>query len=288
MKLKNAYIKLKNLFLSKFLHYNVANIDETIDELLNTQKSIIRFGDGELSILIGGNIGFQKSDEKLRKRLAEVISLNINDIMIAVPGPLGNEYGYLTKKAAKWWKRSIYNEKYYWCQYLHKEKKYYDSLVSRFYVGFEKREDSQRIIEKIKLLWGNKKVLIVEGKFTKMGVGNDLFSKAKEIKRIICPPENAFDLYDEILKKTLVFAKDFDFVLVSLGPAAKILVYDLYKQGVRAIDIGHVDNEYEWYLKGDHCRSAIKGKYVNEVAGGNIINESDNEVLKKEIVCVID
>lgn len=288
MKLKKIYIKSMNFLLSKFLRYKVVTVDQTIEELLKTKKSLIRFGDGELSILRGGNIGFQKSSEKLKARLAEILSLKSNDLMLAVPGPLGKEYSCLTNKAFKWWKQNIYHEKYYWHQYLHKDQIYYNALVSRFYVGVEKRDDSQRIIENLKLLWDDKKVLIVEGKYTKMGIGNDLFLKAKEIKRILCPPENAFDLYDEILKKTLVFARDFDFVLVSLGPAAKILVYDLYKQGVRAIDIGHVDNEYEWYLKGDHCRSAIKGKYVNEIAGGNIVNESDNEVLKKEIVCVID
>lgn len=32
-----------------------------------------------------------------------------------------------------------------------------------------------------------------------MGVGKDLYENAKSVKRIICPTNNAFDKYDEIL-----------------------------------------------------------------------------------------
>jgi hypothetical protein len=35
-------------------------------------------------------------------------------------------------------------------------------------------------------------------------------------------------------------------ILISLGPTATVLAYDLAKLGYWAIDIGHIDNEYEW------------------------------------------
>ena len=38
-------------------------------------------------------------------------------------------------------------------------------------------------------------------------------------------------------------------ILIALGPTATILAYDLYKLGYRAIDIGHIDIEYEWFLR---------------------------------------
>ena len=286
MKIKNAYIKFCNWFLSKTCIYKVATMDETIDELLKTDKSLIRFGDGELRILVGKDIGFQKSDKALQKRLAEVLAYRGNEIMIALPGPLGNEYSLLTSKARNWWKDNIYQEKYYWSKYLSKKQKYYNALLSRFYVGIENRTDSERLIKKIKKLWEDKRLLIIEGSLTKNGVGNDLFDNAKEVRRILCPPTNAFDKYDEILHQAISHSKDFDLVLISLGPTSKILAFDLNRTGSRAIDMGHIDNEYEWFVKGDHVRSKLTGKYVNEVEGGNKI-EGELDYNSEEILSVI-
>ena len=43
----------------------VLNVNQTIDLLCNTQKSLARFGDGEISILYGHPAIFQKYDERL-------------------------------------------------------------------------------------------------------------------------------------------------------------------------------------------------------------------------------
>ena len=54
-------------------------------------------------------------------------------------------------------------------------------------------------------------------------------------------------------------------VCITLGPAATVLAYDLAKVGVQAMDIGQLDNEYEWYLQGVQERIKIKGKMVAEL-----------------------
>ena len=65
--------------------------------------------------------------------------------------------------------------------------------------------------------------------------------------------------------------------LIALGPAAGVLVYDLYKAGYQAIDIGHMDLEYEWYLSGTGCRSVVKNKYNNELLGGDQVEDIVDE-----------
>lgn len=40
--------------------------------------------------------------------------------------------------------------------------------------------------------------------------------------------------------------------MISLGPTATVLAYDLFKAGYQAIDFGHVDVEYEWWRMGAH------------------------------------
>jgi len=68
------------------------------------------------------------------------------------------------------------------------------------------------------------------------------------LQRIICPDENSFDVYNKIYEEAVKIDKSKLF-LISLGSTATILDFDLYKIGYQAVDIGHVDIEYEWYLR---------------------------------------
>ena len=49
-------------------------------------------------------------------------------------------------------------------------------------------------------------------------------------------------------------------ILIALGPTATVLSYDLNKLGYQAIDIGHADIEYEWYLRKAKKKIPIKNK----------------------------
>ena len=51
------------LYEKGILHNSVKvhSIDETIDELLQTNKSLVRFGDGEIVMIKGGDLMLQKA-----------------------------------------------------------------------------------------------------------------------------------------------------------------------------------------------------------------------------------
>ena len=114
---------------------------------------------------------------------------------------------------------------------------------------FRDKSNSARWFSKIKNIWDGKEILLVEGEKSRLGMGNDLFSNAKKIERILCPAENAFDKYDDIVNKVLEQDSG-KLVLIALGMTATVLAYDLHKLGYWAIDIGHIDIEYEWFLRG--------------------------------------
>ena len=95
---------------------------------------------------------------------------------------------------------------------------------------------------------GGRDVILVEGERTKQGIGNDLFNNTKSIKRIICPRKNSFQVYNKILNTILKFNKKY-LILISLGPNATILSYDLCKIGYQAVDIGHINLEYKFFLR---------------------------------------
>jgi glycosyltransferase family protein len=131
--------------------------------------------------------------------------------------------------------------------------------------------------------------LIIEGEKSRLGVGNDLFNNSKSIKRILCPAENAFNVYDKIIYQTKKIDKSI-LILLALGPTSTVLAYDLYKLGFQVIDVGHIDIEYEWFLRKAKKRMKIRNKYVNEVKGNTykIENITDKKYYKEIISRIIN
>ena len=96
-------------------------------------------------------------------------------------------------------------------------------------------------------------------------------NNSKSIKRIICPAENAFNSYEKILKFVIDLKSDKKtLILISLGPTATILAYDLHKLGNQIVDFGHFDINYEYYLRNATKKIIIPNKYINEVPGGSV------------------
>ena len=162
-------------------------------------------------------------------------------------------------------------------------------MITRFYIEFKDKRHVPQYIKILKKIWNNKDILIIEGENTRIGVGNDLINNAKSIKRIICPTINAFDVYDKIINEIVIKIKKQILILISLGPTATILAYDLSKMGYQAVDVGHIDIEYEWFLKNVTKKVIIRNKYVNEAVGGckNITKIKDilyNQQIIKKII----
>ena len=137
-----------------------------------------------------------------------------------------------------------------------------------------------RLLRKI---WQDKHLLIVEGEKSRLGMGNDLFFNASSIRRIVCPSVNAYSRIDEI-ERAVADVHDFDMVLIALGPTASVLAYRLYKKGLHALDIGHIDIEYEWYRKGVLEKEPVQHKYIGEMPGGDMVDDITDENYDLQII----
>ena len=264
----------------------IVSPEDTLNEIIYNNKSISRFGDGEFSLIFGNDIGFQKTNKLISNRLYNILQNNEEGLLIGLPNPLNIEYLDNFKNfAAKYWRKWIEDNKFK-LMILNKNKTYYSSFITRFYIDYKDNSGVYKYIKKLKKIWEQKDVLIIEGEKSRLGVGNDLFDNMKSIIRIICPSLNAFNVYDKILNAALKVDKN-RLILIALGPTASILAYDLYKAGYHAIDVGHVDIEYEWYLRNATTKIKIKNKFVNEAKGGkkNIEDIKDknyyNQIIEK-------
>lgn len=254
---------------------NIRPAEEAVEMIVNKGCSMARFGDGEFSIM--ENVyrhAFQKVDLKLAERLKQIISVDDSRLIIAVADNYGNLERY-TDSAA--WQIRIYmteETRKAHMKYLCSEKIYYDAYITRPYVMHRDDKAEKRFLN-LKRIWENRDVILVEGSKSRLGVGNDLFDNVKSFRRILAPAVHSFDRYDEILNAALSYAEAGVLFLIALGPSAGVLAYDLtILGGYQAIDIGHVDLEYEWFLAGKKERTIVRNKYNNEVFGGNMVEDT--------------
>jgi glycosyltransferase family protein len=259
----------KRIFLPTI---KVQTMEETIKDLVSTKRSIARYGDGELSIMMGkGNPIFQIQNELLSKRLQEVLQSNLDNLIVAIPRTLYSMEGERLNSRYFWYAFINKNGKELF-SYFNKKKVYGNAALTRFYLGQTNKKVSYRIAKLLKQLWDKKEILFIEGELSRMGVGNELFDNATSIKRILCPSKNAFNSYDAILEAAIQHGKD-KVILIALGPTASVLSYDLAKLGYKALDVGHIDVEYMWMLMKAERVMPIKGRYVSETR-----DEEDYEI----------
>ena len=240
----------------------VKDIDQTLDYIVGNQSSIIRFGDGEMDLMLGKSIPYQVYDENLASQLKEIISLQSDEkLVIGLPNVFADCSNF-TPAAEAFWKGHLEHHLKDYVE-LARADWYGTTFVSRPYIDYVDKSQSFSQFEKLKQIWKNEDILIVEGVTSRSGVGNDLFDGANSIKRIICPSHNAYSRIEEIQEAVLQYAEN-RLILCMLGPTAKILSYNLFKKGYRVLDIGHIDSEYEWMKMGADTKVKLHHKHTAE------------------------
>lgn len=242
---------------------HVLSIEDTLDLILKEKLSVIRFGDGEITLLDGGDTAFQKHDNKMTSQLEAVLKVNDPRLLICIPGiwdklDIFEDYAY-------WFNmHHIYRHGHVWKSLLSRTQTYGDTNMTRPYLAYKDKSRADKIFKKLFSIWADQEIVLIEGAKSRLGVGNDMFKNTKSVQRLLCPPENAFNKYDRIKEVALKTSKD-KLILISLGPTAKVLAYDLYKEGYRVIDVGHIDMEYEMFLRKESKLTKVKYKYFNEI-----------------------
>ena len=237
-------IQCSNEILFKDL--KIISKENTLNEIIKYNRSISRYGDGEFSLIFGQGINFQDYDINLSKRLLKVLNSNEKNLLVGLFFPYKKQELKLYRYSVnKFWNDWLSSNKIKLLKILNKNKKYYSSEITRFYTNLKDKSGVPKYINELKKIWEDRDILIIEGDKTRFGIGNNLLNNSRSIKRIICPTKNAFRVYDKILNASLKVERN-NLILISLGPTATILAYDLNRYGYQAIDIGHTDIQYEY------------------------------------------
>lgn len=269
------------------IEVNIMNMVDTLNYIKQNGSSIARFGDGEFRCMLrlGDMSNYQAFDNKLAYMLLASFNSSSDKMLICLPTFIKHPYG--------WWKQELAGYHKELENIIPHECIFGDTLVSRFYDAnnFEKNEECLMVVSLWKEIFYRRRICIIEGEYSRVGVGNDLLSSAMSIERIIAPAINAFDKYEKILDVVFRRISKDTLILLALGHTASVMAPVLAHAGYQALDIGHLDIVYEWYLKGATEKIQIKGKWVNEAGGMNDASfpsvEEKNKYLS-EIICVVN
>lgn len=164
---------INDIILRRIHTPNVGNFEETVYMVINENASMCRFGDGEFSLIRGSNLKFQPYDDDLSKELRNILQLPANErkgLIVCIPDVFAGLDQY-TDKAAKYWKKYLHRKRKNIYDLLRFDVKYFDALITRFYVDQADKNQIDERVYLLKKIWQNKRILIVEGEKSRLGMG---------------------------------------------------------------------------------------------------------------------
>ncbi|MDO5563897.1 MAG: GT-D fold domain-containing glycosyltransferase [Eubacteriales bacterium] len=223
---------------------------DSIDYIKKSNKSFIRFGDGEIKLINGKDLSFQKYETKLSSILKEVISNYQQNVLIGINYMVFHDMDIIDDrtKAINFAHSQKIGMSY--LKLCNKQNIYIDAAFGLL-PAQSSLDNYDNFFEKLKQLFFNKDIILFIGENVKQYKHN-IFEYAKSFTVEYGPTTNAFSQYDEILERVKKYAKSpmgggqqiFCFIL---GPTGKALVYELSKLNYLAYDIGHMWKAYYFY-----------------------------------------
>ena len=238
----------------------IKNFSETLDNLVSSNSSIIRFGDGEIILIKGGDIGFQSNSEVLKLRLKEILQSNESNILIGI----NYHYYYADLRDFNEYPKYVYRTfvsdiRNYLSTIINFDTQYYSAGITSPYQMF-KNYDFEQHYDKLMSLWRDRDVAIICGDKSFENISYNIFDCASSIEYQYCPFSNAFTNYDDIFNRACGINKS-KLIIAILGPTAKLLAFDLSKEGYRVLDMGHLAKDFDDYKKQSIKNKQTIGKF---------------------------
>ena len=242
-RLNRAFTNLFNFFNRKGLSYQALSSEESLQLLLKTRKSYIRFGNGESEILVGLDMGTQVYDKNLRNSLVKIIKEYDTD-----SNYLLGLTNWSLKKSVKDLKATpnLYRiwrfMRYMFWRLNMAEIKMAFLEADMFRVG-----QVGLTRERIELLWADISNIIMVYNNEKLYHRFSEKNKNKKIYFIRIPEKNFFGALPETHEKILNLVRKNNIdrrdlaVLVSAGPGANVLCYNLCQKDEKLLcyDMGN-------------------------------------------------
>jgi hypothetical protein len=214
----------------------ILNEEDTVNKL-KEGFSLSRYGDGEFIRVIleaRGISKLQSFNPDMRNKLMEVLINPIKNLMVGIP----------RTDHKKGWVKQFHNK---FSKFISGKKIEKSIFASAFFSRPSMvNRNNEEYFKKVMSIWNDRKVVLIN--FNEDLVNHHLFKHCK-IDFIQISRNDCFSSYNEISEQCKEFYNRRKIFLLSAGPTATCLVYDLACNGEHAIDIGQIALEYSLYKK---------------------------------------
>jgi Glycosyltransferase GT-D fold len=235
---KQLYYRwVSDRYIPQYQSVRFLSYDETVKELLTQNRSIVRFGDEVFDMLLGIGLYFnnwrQQYDAALATRLKEVLASADDRLLVCFnPELILKTKAEMDAQGIGWQHQFWTNSRVYLKDYIHVDRVYGSALS--FHERYNPALPYEEIIEHMR-----HKHLIIVASNTGRFLGQQFGLTTSYVE---APASDAWSQYDTLLGTVLREAKEYDkesvLVLASIGPAAKVMVFDLTKTGYTVWDTG--------------------------------------------------
>ena len=214
---------------------------QTIHYLLANRASIARYGDGELKLCLGKSAKSQISDEMMQHRLKKILKSSDNaKCVVGIPRIYSDgDFVRMSERKGGFWKKysggrfsSLYNQ----------NKMYGSAFITRPDAAPD--IDKVEYYDLVKSIWRDRDVLVMHGEGTGFLKRISILETAKTYEVMQGPIRDAFSEHYNLMTMLLNSSDPETVILLSLGPEATILAYDLAEKNRQALDLGHMGMFY--------------------------------------------
>lgn len=121
------------------LSINVLNNEETVNYIINNGSSVVRFGEGEVQLMNGGNLDFQEFDLQLANRMKEILSIPSSEKFVVCVPDVFHSLGRFKFPVRMWWEQHLQKYQQYYRKALVSDW-YGSAFISRPYMDWKKKE----------------------------------------------------------------------------------------------------------------------------------------------------
>lgn len=225
---------------------NILSPHDTMRFLLENNICFCRFGDGEIAIMRGESIPFQKYDKELACRLKEILKSHQKGLAVGI--------GYLylnptnnVNQFTQNFLNSLSMQRRFLIENCDKDLCYIDTSVTQIYQNYDVY-DFETHFKAWQTLFKDKDITLICGKSVLDNIKYNALEVCNSVEYIYSSNKDAYDDYAGIFKRAMEVESN-RIICVILGPTAKPLVFDLCKNGRIAWDIGHFLKDYDSYMR---------------------------------------
>lgn len=225
----------------------VTNELATAQRLLYSNNSFVRFGDLDIDLINGISWPNQKASKELSSQLSHILTHPIPNLFIGIYDPFSSQSR--TPVHHQDW--LLDNDRYrqFLLQYTSADQEYLSTIVSSPFIL--NRNTSclpvRLIYDTLRMIWKDKDIVLLRGANGQV-YDYDVYDTARNQTIIYAPRYQAYQQYQVLLTELMSERADKLYIL-SAGPVAKLLTYDLTRSGRRALDLGHLAKDYDLYMK---------------------------------------